>query len=135
MSIALTINEMMKVIIRELIIAKKENEITSEQALTWARRVEVQRSQKSTPRTNKANKKLTTVKETNTKANMPDQAKLNTRETLVECMYCIKSQIPRRSPAHGKKCSRFRKVNHIKIVCRIKSKQTLKRCQKAKSCS
>ena len=59
---------MMKVIIRELIIAKKKNEITSEQALTWARRVEMQRSQKSTPRTNKANKKLTTVKETNTKA-------------------------------------------------------------------
>ena len=79
-------DDMMTEIIREL-TNKKANEITSEQVLSWARRVETQRVHKALIKT-KGNKDFTTMKKQEQKNNSLNKAKEDRTGMYINYKYC-----------------------------------------------
>ena len=80
---------------------KKRSEITSEEELTWAGMVQVQRAQKVIVEKIKDNIDFNNVKRSEQKNNTFDRPKLIRRDTTINCKYRGNSHVSRRYSVYG----------------------------------
>ena len=99
----------------------KTSEITSEQVLAYARRVEAQRAQKRLMGATKYNKAFDAMTRHKKRNNTFDRANSTWRETLISCKYWGNSHMPRRCPAYGNIWLQCDKVSHFEKVCRTRA--------------
>ena len=122
--------EMLGDIIKELTKICGNEEITSKNVLSWAKRVEVQRAQSAIVNS------LTEVKEFDklkvVRSAHGDshkrymQTKIPTKQT---CKYCGSSHSLRQCPAYGKKCTYCSKIGHFRAVCRSSRAQSVNKME------
>ena len=112
---------MMTEIIREQSTIQKTNEITSEQVLSWAIKVEVQRAQKLLTEATIDNKEFNAIKKHEKKKNDRDRKEMHNN-----CKYCGSTHKPSRCSAYGRSCSRCRRVNHLSGYAEARARQASK---------
>ena len=113
-------NDMLTEIIRKLTKAVQSVDITSEQALGWARRVEFQRAQSAIMDSLTKTKEFVKIKiakgglKYNMK-NLQTHAKVPAKKS---CSYCSSVHPPIQCPAYGKKYVDCGKINHFRDIYR-----------------
>ena len=105
-------------IIRALAAIKMPDEITSQQVLCWARRVEAQRAHKAILDVTKETKEFDTVN------NHKQNNVINSiNMTQSNCRYCSNSLEPCTCPAYGKSCARCGTAIPFEQVCTSQSRK------------
>ena len=115
-------SDMIVEIVKELTKMGENENVTSEQVLTWTRTVAVQKAQSAIL------KHLNETKDfdkTNIRKRVQRQIEIQLQEHLrmpvkQKWGYCGSSHLPRQCLAYGKRCSACGKINHYKEVCRIR---------------
>ena len=111
----------------ELTIKHANREITSENVLCWAKRVETQRAQSAIMNCLTEAKefdKLKIVKNTckDGPRRSSTQTKMPPKQT---CRYCGSSHPPKQCQAHWKKCTECSKICHFRRVCRSRRARSM----------
>ena len=106
---------MMTEIIRELTAVMKSNEITTEKILAWTKWVKVQKVQKVLLEATEANSFMPCKGMNKRLIHLTEQNQLQKNSHIV---YTVGTQMLRRCPACGKRCSWCDKVNHFEKICR-----------------
>ena len=106
-------------IIREHTKTWESKDVTSEQVLAWAKRVEVQKAQFEIINSLNMTKDFDKIKTVSGIETNWDNI-MNTYQVAVKhsCSYCSYSHPPRWCPAYGKKCVECGKINHLREFCR-----------------
>ena len=120
-------NVMVAQIIWKLTKTKESADITSEQVLGWAKRVEAQRAQSAITDSLTKTKVFDKIKIAkgglrHTGGNVQTHAKAPTKNS---CNYCSSTHPSRQYPAYGKKCADCGKSNHFREVCRSRRNNTV----------
>ena len=110
--------EMLGEIIKEFTKICENKEISSENVLFWAKRVEAQ---------SVIMKSITEAKEFDKLKVAKSAHKENPRRYMLiktpakqTCKYCGRSYPPGQCLAYGKRCTDFNKIGHSRVVCRSK---------------
>ena len=101
---------MLDEVIRELTTKNTSEQMTSEDMLIWAKRVEVQRVQAAILSDITESQKLNKVKVARQQVTYP-------ASTRWPCRYCGSSHAPSQCLAYGKTCASCGKMGHFKKVC------------------
>ena len=113
-------NIMLDEIIRELTSRTGNVQMTSEDVLVWAKRVEAQGAQASVLNDITETRAFNKVKkETEPKNTWGREVQVAIHQRW-PCRYCGGSHAPRQFPAYGKMCAACSKMGHFRKVCRSK---------------
>ena len=103
-------------ILREVAMSEDNEKATSECALTWAHRLDMQRAQKIALNSVMEAKEFDVIQQ-NTKKH-----KCETVESD-KCKYCVTGLAPQQYLACVKICGEYGKAIHFKVVCRSSQRQ------------
>ena len=111
---------MLDEIIRELTAKDNNEQMTSNDVLVWAKRIEVQRAQAVIINDITESQKFNKDKLAQKSKTKWDMETTHPMYHKWPCRYCGRNHVPRQCPAYGKKCARYGKMGHFKKVCRSK---------------
>ena len=111
---------MLDEIMRELIFRSSNVQMTSEDVLAWAMRVQAQRMQAAVLNDLTEIKAFDKIKKgTESKSTQGREMQVATHQRQ-PCRYCRQSHAPRQCPAYRKMCAACGKTGHFRKVCRSK---------------
>ena len=104
---------------------KETREVSSEQVLVWAQRVEVQRAQKAVLENLRDAKDFDLVKRDRQRwgQNRQQREAVKEKKVIENSKYCGMTHLQKQCRGYGKTYSPCGKVNHYKVACRRTQRQ------------
>ena len=113
-------------IIKELMVSRNNDHITSGKVQTWAKRVEEQRAQADAMNSITEDKESDRIKVSRTMCKESPKSQAQSSNPVWQaCRYCSSPHQPRQCMAYGKVCTECNKTGHFWRVCQSKKSRAV----------